>query len=61
MKDFPHASLIYLTEPEPGKPVLNILVESNTEPVRVWVNPDQLAKMLFDGNRIQFGYIEERA
>ena len=61
MNDFPHASLLYLTEPEPGKPVLNVKVESNTEPVRVWVNPDQLAKLMFDGARIQYGYVEGRA
>lgn len=61
MSDFPHASLAYFTEPLPGQAVLNIQIESGDEPVRVIVNPDQLAKMLFDGNRIQFGYIEERA
>jgi len=24
MKDFPHASLCYLTEPTPGQPVINV-------------------------------------
>ena len=61
MNDFPHASLLYLTEPEPGKPVLNVQVESTSDPVRVRINPDQLAKLMFDGARIQYGYVEERA
>lgn len=61
MKDFPHASLAYLTEPEPGHPVLNVQVESTSDPVRVRINPDQLAKLMFDGARIQYGYVEGRA
>jgi len=61
LNDFPHASLLYLTEPEPGKPVLNVQVESTSDPVRVRINPDQLAKLMFDGARIQYGYVEERA
>lgn len=61
MNDFPHALLLYLTEPEPGRPVLNLQVESTSDPVRVRINPDQLAKLMFDGARIQYGYVEERA
>lgn len=61
MIDFPHASLLYLTEPEPGRPVLNLQVESTSDPVRVRINPDQLAKLMFDGARIQYGYVEGRA
>lgn len=61
MKDFPHASLAYLTEPTPGQAVLNVQVESGKDPVRVIVNRDQLTKLIADAVRIEYGYVEARA
>jgi len=60
LTEFPHASLCYLTVPEPGKPVLNVQVESG-DLVRVIINDVQLAKLLYDGQGIQYGYAEGRA
>ena len=60
MTDYPHASLLYLTEPEPGRPVLNLQVESG-EFVRVIVNHSQLKRLLYEGARIEYGYAEGRA
>ena len=60
MTEFPHASLAYFTEPVPGQAVLNVQVESG-DLVRVIINHDQLKKLIYDGARIEYGYVEMRA
>lgn len=60
MKDFPHASLCYLTEPVPGQPVINVQTETG-EYIRAIVNHDQLKHLIARGAEIEYGYVEERA
>lgn len=60
MKDFPHASLAYLTEPTPGQAVINIQVESG-ELVRAIINHQQLKLLIARGAEIEYGYAEARA
>ena len=60
MKDFPHASLAYLTEPTPGQAVINIQVESG-ELVRAIINHQQLKLIIARGAEIEYGYAEARA
>lgn len=60
MKDFPHASLAYLTEPTPGQAVINVQIESG-ELVRAVLNHDQLKLLIARGAEIEYGYTEVRA
>lgn len=60
MKDFPHASLAYLTEPTPGQAVINIQIESG-ELVRAIINHQQLKLLIARGAEIEYGYAEARA
>lgn len=60
MKDFPHASLAYLTEPTPGQAVINVQIESG-ELVRAVLNHDQLKLIIARGAEIEYGYVEGRA
>ena len=60
MKEFPHASLAYLTEPVPGQAVLNVQVESG-ELVRAVINKQQLKRLIYEAARIEYGYVEARA
>lgn len=60
MKDFPHASLAYLTEPTPGQAVINVQIESG-ELVRAVLNHDQLKLLIARGAEIEYGYVEGRA
>lgn len=60
MKDFPHASLAYLTEPTPGQPVINVQLPNGLL-VRAILNHDQLKHLIARGVEIEYGYIEERA
>lgn len=60
MKEFPHASLAYLTEPTPGQAVINVQVESG-ELVRAILNHQQLKLLIARGAEIEYGYVEARA
>lgn len=60
MKDFPHASLCYLTEPTPGQPVINVQTPDG-KLTRAIVNHDQLTKLIADAVRFEYGYVEARA
>lgn len=60
MKDFPHASLAYLTEPTPGQAVINVQIESG-ELVRAIINHQQLKLLIARGAEIEYGYAEARA
>ncbi|MFA7280824.1 MAG: hypothetical protein WC100_12075 [Sterolibacterium sp.] len=59
MSDYPKAKLAYLTEPTPGQAVINVQIESG-DLVRVIINHDQLKKIIYDGARIEYGYVEGR-
>lgn len=59
MTDFPRASLAYLTEPVPGEAVINLQVDGKL--VRAILNHDQLKRLLYEGARIEYGYVEMRA
>jgi len=60
MKDFPHASLCYLTEPTPGQPVIHVQTPDG-KLTRAIVNHDQLTKLIADAVRFEYGYVEARA
>ena len=60
MKDFPHASLCYLTEPTPGQAVINVQIEGG-ELVRAIINHQQLKLLIARGAEIEYGYAEARA
>lgn len=60
MKDFPHASLCYLTEPNPGQPVINVQTPDG-KLVRAIVNHNQLKILIARATEIEYGYVEARA
>ena len=60
MKDFPHASLCYLTEPTPGQPVINVQTPDG-KLVRAVLNHNELKLIIARGAEIEYGYIEGRA